>query len=422
MVAVEVISMVPGGQNDLLEREGRIERAQRNAYYEIGLELKAIRDKGLYKVDRPAPVNGRYSFTTFEEYCPGRWDMEIRRVQQMIESAETVERMEKAQKFACFPSRESHVRELLKLETDAQRADVWQRVVSSGQTITAKLVEAEVARYVAEMNVDWLTLEEWEKTPVEIIKNADKTLNKQDNNSIEWAQWSWNPITGCRHECSYCYARDIANRFYPQKFEPSIYPARFSAPYNTKVPDLASRDTAYKNVFTGSMADLFGRWVPQQWIDAVFEVVAENPQWNFLFLTKFPKRMAEFPIPDNAWMGTSVDCQARVKAAESGFANVKSGVRWLSIEPMLEPLKFERLDLFQWIVIGGASKSSQTPAWIPPLDWLVDLHAQAREAGCKIYYKDNLQLPDELRIREFPWEERKERLLPDQFKYLPSIK
>lgn len=42
-------------------------------------------------------------------------------------------------------------------------------------------------------------------------------------------------------------------------------------------------------------------------------------------------------------------------------------------------------------------------------------------AGCKIYYKDNLHLPDELRIREFPWEERQERKLPAAFKYLPSI-
>jgi protein gp37 len=74
------------------------------------------------------------------------------------------------------------------------------------------------------------------------------------------------------------------------------------------------------------------------------------PSWNFLFLTKFPKRMAEFDLPDNAWMGTTVDLQVRVKAAEETFARIKSGVRWLSVEPMLEPLKFTRLDLFQWIV------------------------------------------------------------------------
>lgn len=30
---------------------------------------------------------------------------------------------------------------------------------------------------------------------------------------IEWCDSTWNPVTGCRHECPYCYARRIAERF-----------------------------------------------------------------------------------------------------------------------------------------------------------------------------------------------------------------
>lgn len=30
---------------------------------------------------------------------------------------------------------------------------------------------------------------------------------------IEWADSTWNPVTGCLHGCEYCYARRIANRF-----------------------------------------------------------------------------------------------------------------------------------------------------------------------------------------------------------------
>lgn len=30
---------------------------------------------------------------------------------------------------------------------------------------------------------------------------------------IDWCDSSWNPVTGCLHECKYCYARSIANRF-----------------------------------------------------------------------------------------------------------------------------------------------------------------------------------------------------------------
>jgi len=48
----------------------------------------------------------------------------------------------------------------------------------------------------------------------------------------------------------------------------------------------------------------------------------------------------------------------------------------------------------------------------------VDLHKQARDSNCAIYHKDNLQLGDELRLREFPWEESESRQLPEELKYL----
>jgi protein gp37 len=89
-------------------------------------------------------------------------------------------------------------------------------------------------------------------------------------------------------------------------------------------------------------------------------------------------------------MGTTVDCQARVSAAEEAFANVRARVKWISVEPMLEPLKFQHLDRFHLVVIGGASRSSKTPRWIPPYAWLADLMTQADEAGCAVYLKSNL--------------------------------
>jgi len=154
------------------------------------------------------------------------------------------------------------------------------------------------------------------------------------------------------------------------------------------------------------MADLFGRWAPAEWIEAVLREVRAAPEWNFLFLTKFPKRLAEFDIPNNCWMGCTVDLQARIPSAETAFAKVKSKVRWLSIEPLLEPLRFSRLDLFDWVVIGGATAqpatetSPEVPDWHPPLDWIIDLIAQARAAKCRVYLKSNLlgsrilELPD----------------------------
>jgi protein gp37 len=263
---------------------------------------------------------------------------------------------------------------------------------------------------------DHVSIEEWRKLgpparrallQPDLGGRAAPSFNRQTGPDIEWAMWSSNPVTGCEHTCSYCYAREIANRptmteVYPFGFMPTLHPRRLLSPQHMTVPDEAETDTRYRNVFLGSMADMFGRWVPVEWIDAVVAMIGAAPDWNFLCLTKFPKRMAEFEIPPNAWMGTTVDLQARVNAAEDAFANVQSGVRWLSCEPLIEPLRFKHLDRFNWIVIGGASSTDNTPTWRPPFEWVADVVRQARDAGLKVYMKTNLGIAN--RILELPFD------------------
>lgn len=248
---------------------------------------------------------------------------------------------------------------------------------------------------------------------------SDRRMNDQgDNENIEWALWSWNPVTGCLHNCPYCYARDIANRFYEPKFEPSLWPARLHAPFNTTFPaEKAAQWMGHKNVFTCSMADLFGRWVPSEWIELVLDVARKASQWNFLFLTKFPQRMAEFKFPDNAWVGTTVDCQARVANAEKAFRKIKAGVKWLSCEPLIEPLEFSDLSMFDWVVLGGSSRSSQTPEWHPPRAWVNRIETEAERCGVEVYEKSNLLE----RIKGYPGIKRDaEEKAPGQLVYLPS--
>ncbi|RHO54244.1 DUF5131 family protein [Ruminococcaceae bacterium AM07-15] len=38
---------------------------------------------------------------------------------------------------------------------------------------------------------------------------------------IDWATMSWNPVTGCRHGCPYCYARRTAHRFDAGRADPA---------------------------------------------------------------------------------------------------------------------------------------------------------------------------------------------------------
>jgi protein gp37 len=157
-----------------------------------------------------------------------------------------------------------------------------------------------------------------------------------------------------------------------------------------------------KNVFTVSMGDLFGDWVPASWINAVLTAISDNPKWNFLLLTKFPERLTEFGLPINAWVGVTVDRQAGVRDAEMALRAVEATVKFVSCEPLLERLTFADLSVFDWVIIGGATRSTQSAEFHPPLRWVNYLEKQARDAGCRIYEKANLFGEGVRRCKQYP--------------------
>jgi len=228
-----------------------------------------------------------------------------------------------------------------------------------------------------------------------------KPTFNQTNDQVSWAAWTWNPVTGCLHGCRYCYAREMAVRrsyreAYPVGFTPLFHSERLNAPANMVVPDKARDDLRLGRVFVCSMADLYGQWVPDEWIERVHASCIANPHWEYLMLTKFPRRYVGLQLPPTAWIGTSVDEQKRVRLAEEAFRNI-SGVRvkWLSLEPLLAPLQFTDMSMFDFVVIGSQSATEQpglgyVEAFAPPFEWVARLTDQAREAGCKIYHKPNL--------------------------------
>jgi protein gp37 len=260
--------------------------------------------------------------------------------------------------------------------------------------------EEEVKRQEAEAARPMLTLLTFEGQEVPYPEPKSKSTFNATNEAVSWAAWTWNPVTGCNHGCEYCYARELAlkesfRNAYPVGFTPLFHHERLEAPANTKVPSGTKRSPAKGRVFVCSMADLYGKWVPTDWISQVHQSCINNPQWEYLFLTKFPARYNQVKLPSTGWMGTTVDRQHRVKVAETAFRKIEGvRVKWLSLEPLLEPLEFTDLSMFDWVIIGSQSQTNQpdgvVKSFAPNFEWVSRLTDQAHEAGCKVWLKENL--------------------------------
>ena len=100
---------------------------------------------------------------------------------------------------------------------------------------------------------------------------------------------TWNPVTGCRHDCVYCWARKLVEtrlskitEKYREGFSPRLHRNELRAKFRPN-----------ELVFVCDMGDLFGEWVPDEWIMKVFGVIRRYPRTDFLLLTKNPFRYVE---------------------------------------------------------------------------------------------------------------------------------
>lgn len=268
---------------------------------------------------------------------------------------------------------------------------------------------------------------------------------------IDWADATWNPVTGCKHGCEYCYARRIAERFgsnqmpiftdYPvldkpvrsvgfdgEKIQP--YPFDFTPTFHRYKLDEPQRWKKPRTIFVCSMADLFGDWVPDEWIRAVFEACEAAPQHRYIFLTKNPTRLCKMasacqleqwnkkhdrphpqtkefagtmplPMHDNWWFGSTLD-NANATRFDGRF-------RWntfTNIEPLMEYMNVG-LGSFggdKWVIIG-AETGNRKGKVIPKREWVENILNAARITRMKVFMKESLRdlMGSDFR-QEFPWE------------------
>lgn len=271
---------------------------------------------------------------------------------------------------------------------------------------------------------------------------------------ISWCDSTWNPVTGCLHGCEYCYARGIAKRFgraatvvcdeegypeyggttcadgtchdlhypiedygrtqraapYPFEFDPTFHRYRLADPQHWKKP---------RNIFVCSMADLFGEWVPDEWIAEVFRACEAAPQHRYLFLTKNPKRFkllreSGIKLPNGCWIGTSVSKDKEEYDQYTGRTryisdNWDTDANWfVSVEPILERMSrnsIENLTAMNWVIVG-AETGNRKEKIVPQKEWIEEIADECKRCRVPIFMKESLRgLMGEDFRQEFPWEE-----------------
>lgn len=253
---------------------------------------------------------------------------------------------------------------------------------------------------------------------------------------IEWCDSTWNPVTGCFHDCEYCYARGIAERFkpfdLPHLTEKGIYERlnELDTPIITACKDGKDRACAYpygfeptlhryrlgeyekkkgRTIFVCSMADLFGSWVPDSWIEEVFAACEKAPQHRYLFLTKNPQRYIDLaragklPAKDNMWYGTTAT------TPDEHFFWGGAWHTFVSIEPILRDYTGEigeMCDTFAQLVIVGAETGKRKGKVTPEKSWIDAITKTCIEKNICLFMKDSL-IPivgEENMFRELPWD------------------
>ena len=239
---------------------------------------------------------------------------------------------------------------------------------------------------------------------------------------IEWAEETWNPITGCTQiseGCRNCYAKRMANRMRGRFGYPEDDPFRVTVHYNKL--HIPKEWKSGRMVFVCSMGDIFHEDVKSIDREEVFSVMKSTPQHTYLLLTKRAQEMQDWliwyyaynkeNILKNIWTGVSVEKQAAADERIPWLLQTPAAKRFVSCEPLLGPVDLRlirrepcshvgcfshishpcegcgyqggRLPI-DWVIAGGETGPGSRP--MHP-DWGRSLRDQCQAAGVPFFFK-----------------------------------
>jgi len=245
--------------------------------------------------------------------------------------------------------------------------------------------------------------------------------------NIEWARnpdgsqgYTWNPITGCLNHINGmckgggfpCYAHRLATTRLRERymangsvsnispegystamidpFYPRFWLERLEEPikgYHYQEYGGANASASDKGIFVCDMSDLFGIGVPEEWTRQVLAVIKKCYYHRFYLLTKQPQNLIKYsPFPENCWVGVTVTNLDMARAACMAFAEIEATVKYVSFEPLLNPVPCKHLaGLSDWFIIGSQTR----PSVYPQVEAVRDIAKTADEAGVPVFLKNN---------------------------------
>ena len=215
------------------------------------------------------------------------------------------------------------------------------------------------------------------------------------NSTIEWTNHTFNPWWGCTKVsdgCKFCYAETLAKRYGHDNWGPGKE-RRLMSDNHWKEPikwnSEAERNGIRYRVFCASMADVFEERAPRSEQKRLWKLISETPYLDWQLLTKRPERIADcLPLDweqgyPNVWLGTSVEDE-RVLDRIVQLVQIPASVRFLSLEPLIGPLRNLPLDGIHWAIVGGESGNG---ARAIQKEWVLDIQEQCRVQRVAFFFK-----------------------------------